>query len=245
MTRIAICDDETRICAQLESDVTGTLTMLKVAHETDVYYTGDKFYAQVKAGEQYDLVFMDINFASQEVDGVEVGRRVRELLKNNTVEIVFISWEKNHAMRLFEIRPFNFLTKPLDKAKIEHVLRTYLEVQQHKVDEFIYKKGHDTCRAKLKNIIYLENHGRKITIYMTGGNRDEFYGSLKELYTEQLEMKDFLFIHASYVVNYDYVAVARLSEMQLEGVPKPLPISKSRQNDVRELYMSIIRRRRG
>jgi len=147
-------------------------------------------------------------------------------------------------MDLFDLRPFQFLIKPLAYEKIEQTVNSYLEISGFSQLAFVYKKGPDTFSARIKDIVYLESDDRKIIIHFSGGARDDFYGSLKELYHSQLKERDFLFIHASYLVNYDYVASVKYDRVLINGSPSFLPISQNRSSEVKETHLAIMKRRR-
>jgi len=160
------------------------------------------------------------------------------------VSIVYISWEKKYAMQLFEIRPMDFLIKPLEYEKVEQTARTYLKIAGLWSGEFTYKKGHNTCKVQAKNIIYLESSDRKLILHLADGRKEEFYGVLKEAYNEQLHRFDFLFIHASYVVNYDYITAVKYNQLLLTESQISLPISPNRRSEAREKYYEIMKKRR-
>jgi len=244
MITIAICDDETKIGAELERALIKILDNLNVKHEIDVFFAVEELCKKLEARTHYDLIFLDIEFAKDELNGVEMGRLIRDTHKNNIVSIVYISWEKKYAMDLFDIRPLHFLVKPLNYEKVEKVIRTFLEIAGLWSGVLSYNIGYDTFKVPLKDILYLENQERKIILYLANGKSEEFYGSLKWVYEEQLKRFDFLFIHASYVVNYDYITTVEYSQLFLANKELPLPISKHRRNDVRENYFAITKRRR-
>ena len=197
----------------------------------------------MEAGTHYDLIFLDIEFAKDEINGVEVGRLIRDKYQNHLASIVYISWEKKYALDLFDIQPFHFLIKPLEHGNIEGIIRKYLTVSGLWAGEFTYKKGHDTCKVQIKDVIYLESRDRKLILHLADGRKEEFYGALKEVYNEQLQKFDFLFIHAAYAVNYDYVTTVKYNQLFLAGSETPLPISPNRKNEVRQRYMEIMKRR--
>ena len=244
MIYIAICDDETKIGAELERTLLDIFNQQKVKCEIDVFFAGDELCRKMNAGAHYDLIFLDIEFAKNEINGVEIGRLIRDAHHNHMVSIVYISWEKKYAMQLFEIRPMDFLIKPLDYEKLEQTVSTYLKVSGLWSREFTYKKGHDTYKVQAKNIIYLESSDRKLILHLSDGRKEEFYGALKEAYNEQLHKLDFLFIHASYVVNYDYVSSVKYNQLLLAEGQVPLPISPNRRSEVRERYYEIMKKRR-
>ena len=245
MLMIAVCDDEKKIAGELESVLLDILTKLKVKYEVDVYFTADALNRQMKAGTHYDLIFLDIEFAKNGINGVELGHLIRDAHQNNTVSIVYISWEMKYSMELFDIRPLNFIIKPIKYDKIEKVVRTYLKIAGLWSGEFTYKIGHDTYKVQVKDIVYLQSMKRKLILHLADGRKEEFYGTLKEVYEEQLQRFDFLFVHVSYVVNYDAIAVVKYDELVLADGKTALPISRHKRKEVRETYCAITERRRG
>jgi DNA-binding LytR/AlgR family response regulator len=245
MIHIAICDDETNIGAELESALIDILGKLNVKHKIDMFFSGKQLYQIMESGEYYDLIFLDIVFTKCELNGVEVGRLIRDVHQNCLVSIVYISWEKRYAMQLFDIQPLNFLVKPLEYEKIEEVLRKYMKIAGFWSGAFSYKIGHDMHKVQVKDIIYIESCDRKLIMRLSGGRQEEFYGSLKEAYNEQLKQFDFLYIHNAYVVNYDYVMALKFDKAVLADSKTLLPISKHKRNEVRERYYEIVKRRGG
>jgi len=241
---IAICDDEKQVSAELERAVINILNKWNVKHEIDVYYTGEALCKKMETGAYYDLIFLDIVFARNAITGVDAGRFIRERQKNNLVSIVYISWEMKYSMQLFDIRPLNFLIKPLKYSKIEQVLKTQLELTGFWSSVFTYKIGHDAYKVQLKEIMYLQSIKRKLVLHLSTGDSDIFYGTLKDVFAEQLQRFDFLFIHASYAVNYDYIAAMKYNELFIINNALSLPIAQHRRIEVREAYYSITERRK-
>jgi DNA-binding LytR/AlgR family response regulator len=242
-TFISICDDEKNISGELESFLIEILSKLNVKYEIDVYFSGTEICKKLEEGVHYDLIFLDIEFAKDEINGVEVGQFVRDEYKNHAASIVFISWERKYSMQLFDIQPLNFLIKPLAYDKVEQVVRRYLYIAGLWSSHFTYKIGHDTFKVQVKDIIYVESLDRKLILYLTDGRREEFYGSLKKTFKEQLQKFDFLFIHASYAVNYDYVAHYNYEEMKLDIADIILSVSQGRRKEIRAAYVDIMERR--
>ena len=244
MVMVAICDDEKKIGAELEAALIEIFGGLNVEAEIDVFFSGEELCRHLETGTHYDLIYLDIEFAKEEINGVEVGRIIRDVLQNNLASIVYISWETKYAMQLFEMRPLHFLPKPLAYEKIEHTVKIYLKVADIWSGVFTYKVGHEVRNVKIKEIIYVESRNRKLILHLTENRRSEFYGSLKEVYEKQLKKFDFLFIHASYLVNFDYVASMKYNKIFLSSNVTPLPITQSKRDEVRAVYFGIIKRRR-
>jgi len=240
---VAICDDEKGIGSTLENALIGMLADKNIQYEIDVYLTGEALCAKMEAGAHYDLIFLDIEFAKSAINGVEVGKLIRETYKNYMVSIVYMSWKMKYSMQLFDICPLNFLVKPLDYEKVESVVKTYLNITGMWSQNFSYKIGHNTHKVPIKDIMYLESDTRKLILHLADGTKKEFYGVLKKIYQEQLQKYDFLLVHASYAVNYDYIGAKKYDEIILmNGVV--LPISRQKIKETREIFYNITEKRR-
>ena len=244
MIYIAICDDETKIGAELECALMGIFEKLSIKHKVDVFFSGESLCRAIEAGAHFDLIFLDIEFAKNDINGIDVGRIIRDMHNNYMVAIVYMSRIKSYALELFDIQPFNFLIKPLKYDKIDEVVRKYIKVSEFWTADFTYQVGHDIFKVQVKDIMYLESYDKKLVLHLAGGKQVAFYGSIKEAYQSQLKRFDFLFIHTSYIINYDYVAALKFNEVFLVDNATPLPISKHRKNDVRQRYAEIMKRRR-
>jgi len=237
---IAICDDEERIGFQIEECLGKLCNKLNIQFETDVYYTGENLCEKLSEGVCYDLIFLDIELAN--INGVQVGTVIRDKYNDELMQIVYISGKSEYALQLFDINPLNFLVKPLCYKKIEKVINKFLKITGLWSDVFTYKYGHDTYKIKLKDIIYFESNGKKIIIHLKDGRDDEFYGGLEDIYNSQLKKCDFLFIHKSYVVNYDYVSAFEYERLTLSG-NIVLPISQPKRKEIRKLQNELEKRR--
>lgn len=240
MLRIAVCDDHNSICSQVEDFAINTCNGLGIQCEVDVYYDGGSLCTAIENGELYELIFLDIEMRN--VNGVEVGMKIREEYNNQLMQIVYISGKKKYAMELFRIRPFDFLIKPLNKENIEKVINKFLKTTNFWSEIFTYKKGHCSVKVKIKDIKYLESVGRKIILHLND-RKEVFYGVLEEVYTESLQKYDFfLFIHKSYIVNYDYVYSSEYSRLFLSD-GEELPISQPKRKEIRALQKALEKRR--
>lgn len=243
MIIVAICDDETAVGAELERILIHIFEKMKIEYSIDVFFSGEDLYRHIEKGSYYDLIFLDIEFAKNEINGVEVGRLIRNAEQNDLVSIVYMSRLKEYAFDLFEVRPLNFLIKPFQHDLIEKTIRTYLKIAGLWSGEFSYSIGRDSFKVKVKDIVYLESRNKKLILKFANGDSAEFYGALKEVYHEQLKKFDFLFIHAAYVVNFDFISTIRYDRVFLIDSATPMPISQNRRNEIRERYCEIIERR--
>lgn len=219
LKRIAICDDEIGTCSDLEKMILDFAGRRALQIETEVFYSGETFYCSIQGECPYDLVFLDIQLL--EMDGVLVGRQIREQLGNDKISIVYISSKETYAMSLFQVRPLDFLIKPLTEEKVAATLEQFIRLSEANKNEFYYHAGKSLCRLYLDEIHYFACNGRKVEIH-TGSGQREFYGAMRQVW-EQVEGKGFLVIHKSYIVNAMFVSVYHYDSVQMtDGVRLPI-----------------------
>lgn len=233
MIKIAICDDESAICGQLETILINLLNDRAIEYDIDVYCNSEELCQQLNI-KDYDLLFLDIELPDQ--NGIATGRYIRETLGNEQLQIAYISSKTSYAMELFEFRPINFLEKPLTTEMVTKVIDKFLLVSNYSEQLFTYKKSRDYFKIPFTDIIYFESKGRKVTIHMTNG-QDTYYDSLENIYPK-VKGSHFLFIHKSIIVNYLYIKQLSYEEVTMTDGSMH-PISQSRRKDIKTMYMKI------
>lgn len=195
-----ICDDEKSTCSELEEIILKYAKEKRVPLVTEVFYSGDILLDYLKRGK-INILFLDIELPGK--DGVMVGKYIREVLEEENIFLVYISSKENYALQLFQNRPFDFLVKPIEQAKIYHVLDNICRISGKNSAEFKFQVQNSTYCILYKDILYFQSDGRKINIVMKKEVRT-FYGKLNEI-EEKLPENLFLRIHKSYLVNKSYV----------------------------------------
>lgn len=200
MYLIAIVDDDIMICHTIKNYLEIVADELKIEVKLSMWTAGEDLYEDLKAGNRQDLIFLDIELV--EKDGIWLGGMVREEMEDYKTAIVYFSYEKNYALRLFESQPMDFLVKPILKEDIQKVMNRFLKRNQAKNLRFSFKKGHIHRNVFFEDILYFRSIGRKVQIVEKQENQ-EFYGKLEEV---KVQLPDNFFqIHKSYLVNGDYI----------------------------------------
>lgn len=241
---IAVCEDDKKANAALEKSLEDIFIKLNIKYDIEIYYSGEALCKKLEAGRNYNLIFLDIEYGESQINGVDVGRLIRETHQNNSVAIVYISLERKYSLALHDLQPLNFLIKPLKHEDIERVVTQYMKLAGIWSSYFTYKYNYETFRIQIKDIAYVESRGRKLIIHLGDGEPVEIYGSLKKAYDEQLQKYDFIFIHASFIINYDYIVKYGYETVQMQdGVE--LSVAQSKRADVRKRFTYIAVRREG
>jgi DNA-binding LytR/AlgR family response regulator len=236
MFRVAVCDDEKEICSNIENIIWEFNKTIKERIEVDVFYSGESLYSEIQVGTSFDLIFLDIELRS--ISGIDIGRKIRDEMKNEIVLIVYISGKVSYAMDLFEVRPMNFLIKPIQDGKIIKVLKKGLELTNKFSHVFSYKQGRRIVRKEIKEIIYFESMDRQIRMVTIDGD-EIFYGTLKEV-SEQVDKYNFISCHKSYLINYRHVAEFQYEQLTMTN-KEVIPISQPQRKFVREYQIKYER----
>lgn len=239
MIKIAICDDHNIICSQIEEIILNYSKKISCKIEIDVFYSGEKLIEAMNNGENYDLIFLDIEL--ELLNGVQAARIIRDEIKNERTQIIFISGNDSYALELFEVRPLNFLIKPLSTEKIEATINKAIKLIKTNNQFFEFSFSKYTYKVLYSDILYFESEGKKVNIITTSG-RYEFYAKLQNI-EKSLKESDFLNIHKSYLINYIHVIEYNYEYVVMSNGIK-LAISQQNRKDIRNSLLSRKQRRK-
>ncbi len=234
MFRIAICDDEQLICSQIENCILKYASENNEKIDTQVFYSGEEMCKFLGMGQEFDLIFLDIKMKM--INGIEVGRKIREDMDNQITQIVYVSGNDTYYRDMFDVRPMHFIHKPINESEIIKDVRLAMRLADKLGGTFIYKKGHETFRKPVKNILYFESNNREVKM-ATNEGEEVFYGKLDEVY-KQVAKYHFMYIHKSYVVNYFFITKFRYEEVTMSN-EDVLPISQAKRKATRELQLKF------
>lgn len=231
MYNIAVCDDDEVLCSQFERLLEPYIFEKKI--NVEVFYSGEELVKYMSEGEHFDLIFLDIELRL--MNGVEVGRMIREDLENEEVQIVYISAKQQYAMELFAFRPMNFLVKPISGDHILKTIEKAMNLDGINKKCFEVKRGTETIRIPFGKIRYFESDNRKIIVHTDQGNI-EMYEKLNNV-----ELKvplHFVRIHQSYLVNSAYVDYWKADRVHIQNLNE-LPISQNYRKKVADFLLNL------
>lgn len=229
MVNIAICDDNEIFCSNLEKMI---LEYKDYDIHVKIFYKSMDLCNYIQNHFDFDIIFLDIEFKKYDYNGIEVGDFIRNELKNNMVQIVYVSAKEEYSMQLFDFRPMNFLVKPINQDKIFKILDTYIELIDNPIyiKYFEFEYNFKTYRLPVTDIMYFYSTGHRINIVTHRGKEYYLYGKLKAIQNNKL-FEDFVSIHKSFFINLDYVLKYAYNEVQMQD-NKILPISQSNRKNV-------------
>ena len=232
MFRIAICDDEPSIVEQLERMILEYPKHMCIS--TEKYYSGEALCGAIQNGKKFDLIILDIEL--DEINGVYVGNWVRKEIETASPDIIFISGAEGYERELFDIRPINFLSKPIDKDKLFENIDIALKNAQNTINFLEFKSNKSYIRVPLMEIRYLESDNKTVIIHTLTGTYT-CYGKMKDM-AKNITEDEFIMIHRSYLVNWRYIRVLKYDHLILDN-DEQLPISQSSRSLVRSKYIEL------
>ena len=237
MFYVGICDDELAVCEQVRDCLLGYANARKHELNIEIYRDGQEVLEYLKHGKKLHLLFLDIRMAM--LDGVELGKQIREQLNDQVLQIVFISGIEWYSMELFQVRPMNFLAKPLQTESLTTQLELAMKLcREQQNTYFICQVEKEFEKISFGDILYFESQRRKLRV-VTKQGETTCYHKLSEAEKTAPSLY-FIRIHKSYLVNELHVRSWRADEVELLNGEK-LPISRTYRANANEKLLEIQR----
>ena len=225
---VGICDDGKETCCEIERLILAYGKKQNLALDCFVWYSGEELCSNLKQGIHIDILFLDISL--MEMDGIEVGRYIRNCLDNREMQIVYISGNQNYAQSLFQNQPMDFIIKPVTDKQITNAMELAINILGKTKRKFSYHKGKELFYIPCNQIIYFTSAGRKIRM-ITQEGEDEFYGKIEEVKDKLSD--DFWQIHKSYLINRKWIQRYSYEDVKLfDGTV--LPIARAKRRFIRD-----------
>lgn len=229
MIRIAVCDDDINVCNEISKWLLEYDMKFEIDIKCDIYTSCGELFDKMAAITEYHLIFLDIEFP--EMNGIELGNKIRNILKNIKTEIIFISAKQDYAMELFDIQPFNFLVKTFEKQKFITCISKFISYYNSTYKFFTYTYENTKHKIAISEIIYFKSSGKKMIMH-TEHNDIIYYGDMSKIENQGLEQR-FITVKRGMMVNIQHIIHSSFEKLKLSDGSE-LGISRSYRNRVRE-----------
>lgn len=197
--RLAICEDDDAIRAQLHSLCHEILTEAAVEHSIADFPSAQQMEKLLAAeSNPFDLLLLDIQMEG--MTGMELAQSLRQ--RGDRVSIIFVTGCEDYLLEGYGVQPIHFLLKPINREELNAALRTDWQLN-HKPKTAVLRIGSKTVSLPLAEIRYIESYNHSIIVHQTEGDRTYFL-SLSD-FEKQMPRDQFCRCHNSYLVNMDYV----------------------------------------
>ena len=188
--------------------------------------------AAIQGGAQFHIFLLDVMMDG--LDGMALAAALREL--GDGAAIIFISSNRDMALRGYEVSAARYLAKPLQQPLLREALlycyKTFCEKK-----EILLPTTRGQRRILLSDILYAEAVERTAKLALTD-RLEELNLKFSDL-SALLPERQFVLCHRSYLVNLDYIGYIRSRELELT-TGEVLPVSKYRLEDLRKRLMDYL-----
>lgn len=234
MLRIAICDDNLPITSEIEAMLFDIQKREHIKMEIDVYFDGTPLYNNILSGNNYDLIYLDIEMDG--LDGIKTAHLIRSL-KLPTL-LIYVSAYETYYKQLFEVEPFRFILKPINfELFYKYFKSAYIKLND--INAFYsFSFNQRYTKIPTREIIYFESCGRDVLIH-TNTQTYRFIGKLNTVEEDlQKQNLSFLRIHQSYLINSHHLHSLSLTNVELSNNVQ-LRVSPKYQHQIRTQYLSF------
>lgn len=231
MFRIAICDNNKEVVKWIGNMLEKYKRDEEMDIQYDIFESGKRLIKSFELEKPYDLLFLNIDI--KELDGIEIGKIIRNRLSNYWTQIVFFSDQDLRVKELFDINTLNFLEKPLEAEHIYRQVNRAIKLLNGIVGYFQFKVNGEMHRIEVSKIIYFKSDKRRIRL-ITYSDDIYFYEKLSNVEERLKNYNSFLRISQSILVNYSAIICIKNGFVELKS-GKILPVSKNYHKNV-ELF---------
>lgn len=233
--KIAICDDDLFIVGIMDQMLTQIGKEEKIPLEVETFSDGKNLWDEINRSGAYDLIYLDIEM--DQMDGITVAKNIRR--RDLYTILIFVSSHDSYCKQLFDVEPFRFLDKPIEKEIFRKYFRAAYARLTDANERFVFQAEKKFYQIPYKEIIYIESEMRMICIHATSGEY-EFYAKLNDV-GKKIHEKNryFIRIHRSYMVNFQYIRSMNMREVVLI-TGEVLPVSPKYKDEAMQKYMRLL-----
>lgn len=234
--KIAICDDS-------KIDLMLSAMLIKNYFKSksrscciETYDSGDSIISDIKNGECYDIIFMDIYIGNEL--GINVAKQLRELGYENI--LIFSTITDEYAVEGYSVKASGYLVKPYSQSGISAVLDGIL---QYHADETLEVRCRSTVRyIPFKDISYIESCNNHCVVH-TDKEEITVYKKLDDIQLSLIDSSSrFLRCHRSYIINMDHIVAAEENFLLDNG--DIVLIKAKNSTAIKKEYMDYIKAKR-
>ncbi len=234
MIRIAFCDDDLSVLADLSS----LLDRYRTGRGYELSYTAYRspleLMADLERGVRWDILLLDILMPGE--NGIELAREVRAYDEN--VQIIFLTSSPEFAVQSYTVNAFFYQLKPIHADDLFPVLDRVMErYHTAQVENLVLKCKTGITSIPPASIEYCEVINRSLLLHLTSGKVLESIHKLDELEKKLASSGRFLRVHRSYLVNMDYIASISYRAVTMRCLAQ-IPVPHGKYNELKSRYLT-------
>lgn len=221
MLKIAICDDDKIMRLRMQE----YLRDFEKLFQVDSYPSGE---ALLSSEVIYDFIFLDIDMKG--MSGIDTARLLRR--RDKKAKIIYVTAYDDFRDYAFSVHAFAYLVKPVDKGKIQKVLREALAYStlEDPGKKVCFETENGLLEVDTRDIFYFEYQSRRVCMSTKAG--EVWMKESINRIAQRMEAYGFLMPHKSFVVNLYHVRNLKGYDIFLTN-GSSLPLSQKKSSEFR------------
>lgn len=238
MLRIAICDD-------MPNYLVSTKMQLEQWNEQpkkliiDTFHDGDSLL-EAHISHPFDIILLDVIMPL--LNGIETATEIRRFDKS--VKIVFLTSSSEYAVDSYTVHANNYLLKPVTKGKLYSCISELSAEIQNNARCITVNSTSATHRIELRNIEYIEAHGKKVLLVLAEGTTIESNNPFYYFQDKLLLEDGFFKCHRSYMINIYRIVTYTQKEIRMQSGAR-IPIARSCHSEFEASYFNLLFKENG
>lgn len=234
MIKIAVCDDENKICVNFRDKIISILKDINITAEVQIFDNAVCFFKELKQ-EKYHIVFLDIDMPN--LSGLEIAEEMMNMI--NKPLLIFVTNQDALVYQSFQYHPFGFIRKGYFDDEIERIVISAIDTIQMENYYYLFRSESETVRMDISDVIYFESCQNYVILYTK--NASYRYRETLTRIEIELSSRGFIRIHKGFLINQEAVFRIGADEVTLlNGVS--LPIGRTNKEAVKQNLMRYIMR---
>ena len=231
--RVAVCDDEPALAAQLEGLIGNWSLRRGCPCRADGFTSGEAMLFDIAEGCPYDLLLLDIEMDG--MDGMTLARKIRET--GGRTPLAFLTNHPGYVFQGYEVSALRYLLKPVKAEELYALLDLVREERRREPDWLLLTVDGVQRRVDRAEIIYLEAQGHAVRVRTADGELTA-KASFSALSGQM--GKGFVPPHRSYLVNLRYVERVSRTDCFLENGER-VPVSRGAWEGLNRAFIDYYR----
>jgi DNA-binding LytR/AlgR family response regulator len=203
----------------------------------------DTMITQYTSGEQLlrsqkkiDILFLDIQMGG--LSGMETAKKLRR--RKFKGFLIFITVLREMVFDAFEVQAFDYLVKPIDETRFEHMMgRLLSSLQDAGSAGLLIQKGYESSIIPFEDIVFCEIIDRKVYVHLVSSEIIDFYDRIDHLETKLDD--SFFRCHRSFLIHLKYLKSYKNGTAYMEN-GKEIPVSRLRSKEFSSVILRYMKR---
>ena len=222
MLKIAVCDDDRQMLSKMREYLKDFEKLFQIS----LYSSGEDL---LTSGESYDFIFLDIDMKG--ISGIDTARILRQ--KDRKAKIIYVTAYDDFKDYAFAVHAFAYLVKPVDKGKIQSILREALAYTEtpETIPSVCFQTSDGLQDISTRDIYYFEYQNRRLKMVTAAGDfwiQDSIHHMAR-----RMEPWDFLMPHKSFIVNLYHIRNIKGYDILMTD-SSLIPLSQKKSADFRK-----------